>query len=84
MNGSPGRKATVPEGFILCQPSKGLSSRGRILQYDCPGDMLAGMGPLHGPSLHTALLSQAELSSPQACGVQQSKLYCPHAGAALQ
>lgn len=82
-----GKPATVPEGSFLCQHSKGLSNQGRILWYGCPGDagdVLAGMGPLLGPPLHAALLCQAELSSPQACGVQQSKLYCPHAGAALQ
>lgn len=60
-------KATVPEGSLFCQHSKDLSNQGRILWHDCPGDAgdaVAGMGPLLGPPLHTALLCQAGLSSP--------------------
>jgi hypothetical protein len=55
-------KATVPEGFFLCQPSKGLSKQGRILRYNCPGDLLAGMGPCMG--LLSTLPYFVKLSSP--------------------
>lgn len=77
-------KPQFPRASYSASPQRAFQTREGFLGVTALGIPLAGMGPLHGPPLHTTLLCQAELSSPQACGVQQSKLYCPHTGAALQ
>lgn len=55
-------KATVPKDFFLCPPSKGLSDQGRILRYDCPGDILLEWAPCMG--LLFTLPYFVKLSSP--------------------
>lgn len=78
-------EAVVPEKHLLLPVLKGLFKLGKDSLVFLPWDALAEIGPLLGPPLF-ALPYFGKLSSPppQACGVQRSKLYYPHTGAALQ